>query len=99
MLFCKTLLYNYIVVRCMYHYSEFNTLIEFQSEVGWRVKGQSRRIVLAITDGDYHYALDGKVKHTTIVLSPVAINYKFTCTTTFLFPEHMNETTLSPIYS
>ncbi|XP_064385860.1 integrin beta-1-like isoform X2 [Halichondria panicea] len=32
-----------------------------ESEVGWRVKGQSRRIVLAITDGDYHYALDGKL--------------------------------------
>ncbi len=43
-----------------YFYVDF-MLIKIQSEVGWRVKGQSRRIVLAITDGDYHYALDGKV--------------------------------------
>ena len=32
-----------------------------QEEVGWRVKGQSRRLIVAVTDGDYHFALDGKV--------------------------------------
>ena len=32
-----------------------------QEEVGWRVKGQSRRLIVAITDGDYHFALDGRV--------------------------------------
>ena len=32
-----------------------------QDEVGWSPRGQSRRLIVVITDGDYHYALDGKV--------------------------------------
>ncbi len=32
-----------------------------QDELGWSPRGQTRRIVMVMTDGDYHYALDGKV--------------------------------------
>ena len=33
-----------------------------QEQVGWRPQGESRRLIFAITDGDYHYAFDGKVR-------------------------------------
>jgi hypothetical protein len=32
-----------------------------EEQVGWRPQGQSRRLIFALTDGDYHYALDGKL--------------------------------------
>ena len=32
-----------------------------QERVGWRDSSLARRLVLAITDDEYHYALDGKV--------------------------------------
>jgi len=32
-----------------------------ENEVGWRPRGESRRIIVAISDDDYHYALDGKL--------------------------------------
>ena len=32
-----------------------------QDRVGWRDSSLARRLVLAITDDEYHYALDGKV--------------------------------------
>lgn len=38
-----------------------NYVVHAQEEVGWRVKGQSRRLIVAVTDGDYHFALDGRV--------------------------------------
>ena len=37
--------------------------------MGWRPQGQSRRLIFALTDGDYHYALDGKV-----ILFPTTVN-------------------------
>ena len=37
--------------------------------MGWRPQGQSRRLIFALTDGDYHYALDGKVNHTSLSLA------------------------------
>lgn len=37
----------------LYHY--------IQDVIGWRPVGSARRIVLALTDGDYHTALDGRV--------------------------------------
>ena len=33
-----------------------------QEQVGWRPQGESRRLIFAVTDGDYHYAFDGKVR-------------------------------------
>ena len=38
-----------------------NVLHHYQEKVGWRDSSLSRRLVLAITDDEYHYALDGRV--------------------------------------
>ena len=38
-----------------------NILHHYQEKVGWRDSSLSRRLVLAITDDEYHYALDGRV--------------------------------------
>ena len=39
-------------------------MVLLQDEVGWSSRGESRarRLIVAITDGDYHFALDGKVR-------------------------------------
>jgi len=50
------ILYIHILV-CMCH----GDVSHFQERVGWRDSSLARRLVLAITDDEYHYALDGKV--------------------------------------
>ena len=42
-----------------------------QEQVGWRPQGQSRRLIFALTDGDYHYALDGKVTLFPTTVEPI----------------------------
>ena len=40
--------------------------------MGWRPQGESRRLIFAVTDGDYHYALDGKVSRGKVVNQTIA---------------------------
>ena len=48
-----------MIVMCYFVIESLTSFI--QDVIGWRSEFDARRLILAITDDEYHYALDGKL--------------------------------------